>query len=280
MKTRTNRVHSLALLLLTPLFLFSQHEELLNAGPPPLDTLHFPVWPGCYDPALSEQELLRCTRECLATLIYANLEWPAEKLADSGYVKIKIHVNADGTLYDFSVIEGLNPFVDNAVLRACNKVIPDENWRPAYIHGQPMSTEFAVWVKYNPDVAGDNVLLLRQLGESVYKEHPKPSWDCILIVEHMPSFPGEANALWKFILDNLELPPIDDLSFQGSQVVVQFVVEEDGRITNPTIMKSIHPDIDAAYLKLVSKMPNWIPGRQRGRSVRTQMNLPIRIRIE
>lgn len=274
MKPRTNLVHSLVVLLLAPLFLLAQHEELLNA-PPPLDTLHFPVYPGCYDPALSEQELLRCTRECLATLIYANLERPAEKMADSGYVKIKIHVNADGTLYDFEVTEGLDPYVDVAVMRACNQVIPKKNWRPAYIHGQPVSTEFAAWVKYNAHVAGDNVVLLRQLSESVYKE--RHILGCIRFVEHMPSFPGESNALSKFIIDNLELPPIDSLSFLGSQVVVQFVVERDGSITNPKIMKSIHPDIDAACLKLVSKMPNWIPGQQRAQPTRTVINLPIRI---
>jgi len=274
MRNNLLKVSSLALLLLAPLYLFSQDEELLNT-PPPLDTLHFPVWPDCYDPAMSEQEMLRCTREYLSTLIYANLERPAEKMADSGYVKIRIHVNANGTLYDFEVIEGLDPYVDIAVLRACEKVIPKKNWRPAYIHGQPMNTEFAAWVKYNRHVAGDNLVLLGQLRESVYRR--------IIImhfVEHMPSFPGESNALSKFIIDNLELPPLDSLSFQGSQVVVQFVVERDGSITNAKIMKSIHPDIDAASLKLFSKMPNWIPGRQRCQPVRTQMNLPIRIRLE
>ena len=274
MNTRINRVLSLAVLILAPLLLFAQHEELLNS-PPPLDTLHFPIYPGCYDPELSEQEMFRCTRDYLSTLIYANLERPAEKMADSGYVKIKIHVNADGTLYDFEVIEGLDPYVDIAVLRACNKVIPKEYWRPAYIYGKPMNTEFTAWVKYNLHVVEDKVVLLGQLSESVYRQ-------IVFIdpVEHMPSFPGESTALWKFILDNLELPPIDDLSFLGSQVVVQFVVERDGRITHAKIMKSIHPDIDAAYLKLFSKMPNWIPGQQRGRPVRTQMNLPIRIHIE
>ncbi len=277
MKTRTNRVHSLALLLLAPLYLFAQQEELLNVPPPPLDTLHFPVYPGCYDPAWSEQEMFRCTRDYLATLIYANLERPAEKMADSGYVKIKIHVNADGTLYDFEVIEGLDPYVDIAVLRACNKIIPKEYWRPAYIHGKPMNTEFAAWVKYNHHVVGDKVVLLGQLRESVYQK--KPEITIMHFVEHMPSFPGESTALWKFILDNLELPPIHDLSLQGSQIVVQFVVERDGHITNPKIMKSIHPDIDAAYLKLFSKMPNWIPGRRRAQPTRMVMSLPIRICI-
>ncbi len=271
-------VSSLVLLLLTPLYLFTQDKELLNAPPPPLDTLHFPVYPGCYDPALSEQEMFRCTRDYLATLIYANLERPAEKMADSGYVKIKIHVNADGTLYDFEVTEGLDPYVDIAVLRACDKIIPKKYWRPAYIYGQPMNTEFAAWVKYNLHVVEDKVVLLGQLCESVYQK--KPEITIMHFVEYMPSFPGESNALSKFIIDNLELPPLDSLSFQGSQVVVQFVVERDGRITNPKIMKSIHPDIDAAYLKLFSKMPNWIPGQQRGRPVRTQMNLPIRIHLE
>lgn len=278
MRNNLLKVSSLGLLLLTPLYLFAQDKELLNASPPPLDTLHFPVWPGCYDPELSEQEMFRCTRDYLSTLIYANLERPAEKMADSGYVKIKIHVNADGTLYDFEVTEGLDPYVDIAVLRACNKVIPKKYWRPAYIYGQPMNTEFAAWVKYNLHVAEDKVVLLGKLSESVYQK--KPEIIMHFISDPVPSFPGGANALSKFIIDNLELPPIDDLSLLGSMVVVQFVVERDGIISNPKIMKSVHPDIDEAYLKLVSKMPNWIPAEQRGRPIRTQMNLPIRIRLE
>lgn len=278
MRTRINGVLNLAVLILVPLFLFAQNEDPLSVPPPPLDTLHFPVYPGCYDPELSEQEMFYCTRDYLATLIYANLERPAEKMADSGYVKIKIHVNADGTLDDFEVIEGLDPYVDVAVLRACEKIIPKKHWRPAYIYGQAMHTEFAAWVKYNRHVVEDKVVLLGQLRESVYQK--KPEITIMHFVEHMPSFPGESTALWKFILENLELPPIHDLSLQGSQIVVQFVVERDGRITHAKIIKSVHPDIDAAYLKLFSKMPNWLPALHLGRPVRTQMNLPIRIRIE
>jgi protein TonB len=111
-----------------------------------------------------------------------------------------------------------------------------------------------------------------------YNERHLP--DCIFVTEHIPSFPGGGAALMKFIAENLELAPQSWESHLGTITVIQFIIDEDGKITSPKIVRSIHPDIDVACLKLLAKMPNWLPAEQRGQPVRTQMNLPIRIRIE
>lgn len=117
-----------------------------------------------------------------------------------------------------------------------------------------------------------------EVSSTDYKEGCQPS--CILVTEHMPSFPGGSTALMKFIAENLELAPKSDECYFGTITVVQFIIDENGKITSPKIVRSVHPDFDDACLKLIAKMPNWLPALQRGRPVRTQMNLPIRIHIE
>lgn len=101
--------------------------------------------------------------------------------------------------------------------------------------------------------------------------------DCLYVVETMPAYPGGQSALLKFINDSLQLTSISLDQLQSSQVVIRFVVERDGNVSSLKVIKSIHPEIDAAYLRVFEKMPAWIPGRQRGIPIRTQMNFPIRI---
>ena len=268
------------LLALAPFFLLAQQEEFFrDAPPPPFDTLHFPVWPGCYSPTLSELEQFRCTAECMAALVYSKLDWPTEPLDTSGFVKIRVHVNEDGTLGEFALSAGLHPLLDQAVLRAFNTIVPKADWRPALKNGQEKSCEFDAWIKCNSKEAEKYVLALRSLEKSEFQRQREREFLCP-VVEIMPSFPGGHNAMLKFIAENLEIDATGWNSCYGTMAVVSFVVERDGKISDPKIVKSAGPGIDAACLKLFEKMPNWIPARRRGQAQRTQMNWPIRVRLE
>lgn len=259
--------------------LVAQNEVLLEVAPPDQDTLHFPVWPGCYSPALSEQEQYRCTRECMATLIYANLQWPPERLMDSGYVKVHIHVNQDGTVGQFRLFRETHPLLDMAVLKSMNTIMPLSKWRPAYLNSEPKNAEFVTWIKYKPGDANGNVLLFTSLEESE-KFSRNTSHDCIYIADPMPVYPGGQSALLKFINDNVQLPAVPLDQIQETRLVIQFIIEANGSVSSVKIRRGIHPEIDEAYLRVFEQMPSWEPARQRGMPVRTQMNFPIRIRFE
>ena len=68
---------------------------------------------------------------------------------------------------------------------------------------------------------------------------------------------------------------------QGKQgrVIVQFVVNKDGSISNDTIVRSVDPLLDAEALRVVRSMPNWTPGKQKGEAVRTRFTIPISFRL-
>jgi len=276
MRTITYGISGIVLLLLLATSCLFAQKDIPDFLPPKPDSLHFPVWPGCYDPKMSVEELFRCTRECMATQVYSNIHWPDEKLPHRGFVKVKIQVNNYGSLANLSIKEGLHPKVDTTVLKSLES-LPKSNWKAGYFSEDSVSTDFEAWIRYNPDVRQDNLLLLKNLTET---ESEPVLFGSIRVVEHMPSYPGGQSALFRFLAENLTWPEsLKESSVEG-MMVVQFVVEADGSITEPKIVRSIHPGFDPVCLELVNKMPKWIPGSLRGVPTRVQMNLPIRIRLE
>lgn len=98
-------------------------------------------------------------------------------------------------------------------------------------------------------------------------------------VEKMPSFPGGMGALTSFIAKNLDYPQdAADLGLQGI-VVVQFVVNKQGKAVNPKIIKPVHPLLDKAALDIVAKLPTFEPGEQAGEKVPVYFNLPVQFTL-
>ena len=96
------------------------------------------------------------------------------------------------------------------------------------------------------------------------------------VVEQMPSFPGGQEALMTYINNNIKYP--DEVCGQG-RVIVSFVVEKDGSITNATIRRSVDPAFDREALRVISSMPKWIPGKNNGRKVRVRFNVPVQFKL-
>lgn len=99
------------------------------------------------------------------------------------------------------------------------------------------------------------------------------------IVEDEPEFPGGDAARIQYLRDNIEYPTMArDAGIEGT-VFVSFVVEPDGSITNVRVLRGIGGGCDEEALRVVRNMPNWHPGRQRGRAVRVRFTLPIRFTL-
>ena len=100
------------------------------------------------------------------------------------------------------------------------------------------------------------------------------------VVEQNPSFPGGNDALMKWLSKNLKYPAsAHDNGIQG-RVMVQFVVNKDGSIVDPKVVRSIDPALDKEALRVVSAMPKWQPGKQRGKTVRVRFTLPVLFRLQ
>lgn len=101
-----------------------------------------------------------------------------------------------------------------------------------------------------------------------------------LVVEDPPGFPGGDAARNKYLKESIQYPDIErDNGIQGL-VVVSFTVEKDGSINNVKILKGVTPNINEEAIRVVKHMPRWNPGKQRGKSVRVNVNLPIRFTLQ
>jgi len=100
------------------------------------------------------------------------------------------------------------------------------------------------------------------------------------VVESMPSFPGGEAKLYEYLGKNIEYPQIANESGIQGRVFVTFVVEKDGSITDVRVLRGIGGGCDEEAVRVVKSMPKWTPGKQRGKAVRVQYNLPIKFTLQ
>lgn len=99
-------------------------------------------------------------------------------------------------------------------------------------------------------------------------------------VDQQPSFPGGTNALNTFIVSNLKYPVFaQEKGIQG-RVVVKFIVEKDGSISNVEVDRSVNPGLDNEAMRVVKAMPKWIPGQINGKAVKVECSHPFVFRLQ
>jgi protein TonB len=104
---------------------------------------------------------------------------------------------------------------------------------------------------------------------------PPPAEEIFDVVEDEPGFPGGEEEMQKFIKSKVNYPEMSIQMGDQGKVYVRFVVEKDGSISNAKIARGVTPELDKEALRVVNQMPNWSPGKQRGRPVRTNVVIPI-----
>lgn len=130
----------------------------------------------------------------------------------------------------------------------------------------------------------------RSLNITTFLQHPDEPYTVIMyrknstriysVVEEMPEYPGGMKAFVNYLKRKLVYPPQAKKENLEGVVAVQFVVEKDGRITSPTIVRSLRADMDSAALTAIRNMPNWIPARENGMRVRCKYSVPVQFKIE
>lgn len=125
--------------------------------------------------------------------------------------------------------------------------------------------------------AGDDA---NKAQEQVQLEAPKDEdlgeeEEIFVFVEQEPEYPGGSAALYKYLNDNLKYPDIARDNNISGICYINFVVEKDGSISRAVIKKDIGGGCGAEALRVVKGMPKWKPGKQGGRTVRSEFMLPV-----
>ena len=100
------------------------------------------------------------------------------------------------------------------------------------------------------------------------------------VVEQMPEFPGGMQKAMEFLGKNIKYPVAAQEAKIEGRVIVQFVVGKDGSISDVQAVRGVSPELDAEAIRVVSMMPNWNPGKQRGQAVSVKYSMPIMFRLQ
>ena len=129
-------------------------------------------------------------------------------------------------------------------------------------------------VELNPLVAADVESILNQAADST-KDEVVSVWqdEFFKVVEDMPQF-TDGN-IFDYLAQHVRYPEEAEKNGIGGMVYVQFVIDTTGKVVEPKVIKSVSPELDTEALRVVSEMPAWKPGMQRGKPVRVSFTLPV-----
>lgn len=221
---------------------------------------------------VEEQPMFPGGMEEMMKYLQKNIKYPKEAMdqGKEGRVIVQFVVNKDGSIVNDSVVRSVDPLLDAEALRVVRSM---PNWTPGKQKGKPVRVRFTLPVSFKL-----NNNTPKQAAEV---KQPEVTGDEIFqVVEDQPEFPGGMEALMKHLSKEIKYPKeAQDKGTQG-RVIVQFVVRKDGSITDAKVMKPVDPLLDAEALRVVSEMPNWIPGKQRGEAVNVRFTLPVMFKLQ
>ena len=151
----------------------------------------------------------------------------------------------------------------------------------------PSVAEVLQIVEDDANVEQTTIASTEDLGEKVEVKYvpivveEEPEEQTIFeVVENMPEFPGGNAALMQFLSKNIKYPTIAQENGTQGRVTVQFVVNRDGSVVDPVVVRGVDPYLDKEALRVISQMPKWKAGMQRGKAVRVKYTVPVMFRLQ
>lgn len=196
----------------------------------------------------------------LMKYVYSNIVYPkaAKDKNIQGKVVLKFVVGADGTVGDIQVFRSVDPLLDAEAVRVI-KASP--KWQPGKQGGKPVNVYYSLPVTYalTPSIQMNMPRYTVSQGDTIWV---RP--------EESPSFPGGGEAIARFKEANLKYPEAALSSLVGGTVSVQFIVNENGSLTDISITSGVSPSLDAEALRVARLMPQWQPGKEKGKTVKVR----------
>ena len=138
----------------------------------------------------------------------------------------------------------------------------------------------AFTVEGNDEVGGAVLKAKEDIAAPEPPKHVVEETKIFTVVEQMPMYPGGDAALMGYLRDNIHYPTVAAENGVHGRVVVGFVVERDGSITDVKVLRSVDPSLDREAMRVVKSMPRWTPGKQNGSAVRVKYQVPVTFRLQ
>ena len=236
---------------------------------------HMPEFTGGGMPALMEY-------------LSKNIKYPeaAMKKGIQGRGIVQFVVEKDGSITNVKILRGVDPELDKEAVRVVSAM---PKWKPGTQRGEAVRVRFTVpvmfrltedntQVKYAPIENKINELVV--VGYAPEGTTVPEEGTIFEVVEQMPEYPGGMPAMMEFISKNIKYPAAAQQAKIQGRVTIQFIVNTEGNIINPRVLRSADPLLDAEAIRLTTIMPKWKPGMQRGQAVNVKYTVPIMFRLQ
>ncbi len=194
-------------------------------------------------------------QDSLVAYFSSNINYPekAQEAGLEGRVLVKFVVEKDGSISTVEVAESADSLLDAEALRVIEGM-------PAWSvgkneEGEAVRVNFTLPVNFILDGAVDKC-------------------------DVMPEFPGGMEACVKFLADNIKYPEACERDRIQGRVLVQMIIDEAGNVTEPTVIKSVDPLLDAEALRVVKAMPKWTAGQQDGKAIAVRYVVPFVFKLQ
>jgi TonB family protein len=202
--------------------------------------------------------------DSLKRYISKNLIYPeiCIEMGIQGKVFVGFIVEKDGSVSNVKILRGIDPVMDREAKR-CIRSLP--KWTPGKCDGKIDRIKQVVPVIFElPEEKPITIVTEEEIVDF-------PDVDA--------KFPGGPVALFEFLSENMVYPDHID-PMENSRLIIEFVVEKDGSITNPIVQKGISAEMDKNAIELINKMPNWEPAKFQGKVVRSRVRIPFNINLK
>ena len=199
--------------------------------------------------------------EAIRKYLDKNFVRPLECSDIEGNMEVAFIVDEEGKVSMVEVTKSLHPKLDKALTQVFMNM---PKWQPAMRDGKPRQMRFTMPLHYFQHIGLVD-------GEEVYDEKGQ--------LVTMPQFPGGKEKLREFLSKNVKYPVECEASGITGRVVVGFVVEKDGKVTQVKLDRSSDPAFNMEAYKVMKKMPRWIPGKVGDEPITVRYKLPIKFRL-
>ena len=211
--------------------------------------------------------------ECMKWL-GQNINYPGEakEKGVQGRVIVQMVVEKDGTITNAKVVRGVDPLLDAEALRVVNQ---SPKWKPGMQKGEAVRVKYTLPIMFR---------LSNDSSDSKAAETPRKAIvdenGIHQVCEEMPEFPGGMQECMKWLGKNINYPAEAKEKGTQGRVIIQFVVEKDGSITEAKVARGVDPLLDAEALRVINSSPKWKPGKQGGQPVRVKYTIPVAFRLQ
>ncbi|MDU1904748.1 MAG: energy transducer TonB [Dysgonomonas sp.] len=195
----------------------------------------------------------------IGSLVNTKLKTPSKAKKENiqgNVVLVKYVIDTNGNTKDATILTSASPSLDEEALRVINSLT---NLLPAEKDGKPVQVQMIQPIVFRKLSRPDNLLSTTGFWTPEYK--------------------GGINALMAYLRNNLRYPPVVANERLEGLVIVRFDVSPEGKVLNPEITQSMHPECDKEAIRVVSEMQDWLPAVNNGKYVSSYQYLPVRFKI-